>query len=213
MEQSLLFISTLFWQTACPVPLRLKLTSQKLILTKILNKHPFLEVKGVRAYLRGAHSIIFSIEWALIPGGAYSRGGAYLRSYGNVCFSITKIMGSFLNCNENFSSLLFLSLDFLHLSSENCSVVTPYSRAAERGARRTLPPIGVGDRGLGAAALPTLEKFAKISNDRAENRPKVGQSLRKQWIFYRAAPQNFISPNAYAPPGRQGLRGLIIEEF
>ena len=58
--------------------------------------------------------------------------------------------------------------------------------------------IGVGDRGAGgAAALPTLEKFAKISNDRAENRPKVGQNLRKQWIFYRAAPLNLISPYAY----------------
>ena len=51
--------------------------------------------------------------------------------------------------------------------------------------------------GWGAAALPTLEKFAKISNDRAENRPKVGQNLRKQWIFYRAAPLNLISPYAY----------------
>ena len=58
--------------------------------------------------------------------------------------------------------------------------------------------IGVGDRGAGgAAALTTLEKFAKISNDRAENRPKVGQNLPKQWIFYRAAPLKFISPYAY----------------
>ena len=61
-----------------------------------------------------------------------------------------------------------------------------------------MPIIGVGDTGAGgAAALPTLEKFAKFSNDRAENRPKVGQNLRKQWIFYRAAPLNFISPYAY----------------
>ena len=38
-----------------------------------------------------------------------------------------------------------------------------------------LPTIGVEDRGTGvAAALPTLEKFAKISNNRAENQPKVG---------------------------------------
>ena len=51
--------------------------------------------------------------------------------------------------------------------------------------------------GWGAAALPTLEKFAKISNNRAENRPKVGQNLGKQWIFYRAAPLNFTSPYAY----------------
>ena len=51
----------------------------------------------------------------------------------------------------------------------------------------------------GAAALPTLEKFAKISNNRAENWPKVGQNLGKQWIFYRAAPLNFISPYAYEP--------------
>ena len=59
--------------------------------------------------------------------------------------------------------------------------------------------IGVRDGGArGAVALPTFEKFAKISHNRAENRPKVGQNLRKQWIFYRAAPLNFISPNAYA---------------
>ena len=51
--------------------------------------------------------------------------------------------------------------------------------------------------GWGAAALPTLEKFLKINHNRAENRPKVGQNLRKQWIFYRAAPLNFISPYAY----------------
>ena len=38
-----------------------------------------------------------------------------------------------------------------------------------------LPTIGVEDRGTGAAAaLPTLEKFAKISHNRAENQPKVG---------------------------------------
>ena len=41
--------------------------------------------------------------------------------------------------------------------------------------------------GWGAAALPTLEKLAKISHTRAENRPKVGQNFRKQLIFYRAA--------------------------
>ena len=61
------------------------------------------------------------------------------------------------------------------------------------------PNIGVGDRGAGgAAALPTLEKFAKISHNRAENRPKIGQNFSKQWIFYRAAPLNFISPYAHA---------------
>ena len=51
--------------------------------------------------------------------------------------------------------------------------------------------------GWGAAALPTLEKFAKISHNRAENRPKIGQNFSKQWIFYRAAPLNFISPYAH----------------
>ena len=46
-----------FWQTACPVPIRLNLTSQKLVLTKISNKCPFLEVEGMGAYLRvGAYS-------------------------------------------------------------------------------------------------------------------------------------------------------------
>ena len=35
--------------------------------------------------------------------------------------------------------------------------------------------IGVEDRGAGvAAALPTLEKFAKMSHNQAENQPKVG---------------------------------------
>ena len=58
--------------------------------------------------------------------------------------------------------------------------------------------IGVGDRGAGgAAALPTLEKFAKISHNQAENRPKIGQNFSKQWIFYRAAPLNFISAYAH----------------
>ena len=32
---------------------------------------------------------------------------------------------------------------------------------------------------------------------KSDNRPKVGQNVRKQWIFYRAAPLNFISPYAY----------------
>ena len=39
----------------------------------------------------------------------------------------------------------------------------------------------------GAATLPALEEFAKISHNRAGNQPKVGQNFRKQWIFYRAA--------------------------
>ena len=48
---------------------------------------------------------------------------------------------------------------------------------------------GVGDSGLGgAAALPTLGKFANMNHNRAENRPKVGQNCRKKWIFYQAAP-------------------------
>ena len=59
--------------------------------------------------------------------------------------------------------------------------------------------IGVGDRGAGgAAALPTLEKFAKINHNPAENRPKIGRNFSKQWIFYRAASLNFISPYAHA---------------
>ena len=41
---------------------------------------------------------------------------------------------------------------------------------------------------LGAAALPTLEKFAKISRKRAENGRKVVQNFRKQWILCLAAP-------------------------
>ena len=58
--------------------------------------------------------------------------------------------------------------------------------------------IGVGDGGAGgAAALPTMEKFAKINHNRAENRPKIGQNFREQWIFYRAAPLNFIFPYAH----------------
>ena len=58
-----------------------------------------------------------------------------------------------------------------------------------------LHTIGVGDRGgWGAAALPTLEKFAKIIHNRADYRPKVGQNFRKQLIFYRAAPPKFYSP-------------------
>ena len=56
-----------------------------------------------------------------------------------------------------------------------------------------LPTIAVGDRGAGmAAALPTMEKFAKICHNRAENQPKVGQNFRTQWIFYRAAPLNVL---------------------
>ena len=51
----------------------------------------------------------------------------------------------------------------------------------------------------GAAALPTLEKFAKISHNWAENRHKVKQNFHKQWIFYRAAPPlSFIFPYACA---------------
>ena len=46
----------------------------------------------------------------------------------------------------------------------------------------------------GTAALPTVEKFAKIGHNWAENRPKFGQNFRKQWIFYRVVPQNSISP-------------------
>ena len=58
--------------------------------------------------------------------------------------------------------------------------------------------IGVGDRGVGGPAdLPTLEQFAKISHDQAENPAKSGQNFRKQWIFYGAGPLNFISPYAY----------------
>ena len=51
--------------------------------------------------------------------------------------------------------------------------------------------IGIGDRGLGAGGglqLPTLEKFAKINDNRAEDPPNVEQNFRKQWSFYRAAP-------------------------
>ena len=40
-------------RTACPVPVGLNLTSQKLVLTKISNKRPFLAVKGVGAHSRG----------------------------------------------------------------------------------------------------------------------------------------------------------------
>ena len=69
--------------------------------------------------------------------------------------------------------------------------------------------IGVGDSGAGgAAALPTLEKLAKISHNRAENRPKVGQNFRKQWIFHRAAPLNFTSPYAYARVPLLGIPSL-----
>ena len=56
--------------------------------------------------------------------------------------------------------------------------------------------IGIGDRGLGGA-LPTLENFAKVSHNLGANQLKIGQKFRKQWIFYRAAPLNFISPYAY----------------
>ena len=69
---------------------------------------------------------------------------------------------------------------------------------ARAGIEEVFTIIGVGDRGAGgAAALPTLEKLSKISYNRAEDRHKVGQNLRKQWIFYRAAPLNFTSPYAY----------------
>ena len=44
------------------------------------------------------------------------------------------------------------------------------------------------------AALPTFQKFAKISCILAENWPKIAQTFHKQWVFYQAAPQNFISP-------------------
>ena len=60
--------------------------------------------------------------------------------------------------------------------------------------------------GWGAAALPTLEKFAKISHNRTENRPKIGQNFSKQWIFYRAAPLNFISPYAHGFNADETLR-------
>ena len=52
--------------------------------------------------------------------------------------------------------------------------------------------IGIGKRGLGAAAIPTREKCAKISHNRAEIDLKFRQNFHKQWKFYRAAPQ--ISP-------------------
>ena len=51
--QTLLFISNLFGLTAFPVPVRLKLTSQKLILAKISNKRPLLKVELVGPYSRG----------------------------------------------------------------------------------------------------------------------------------------------------------------
>ena len=60
-----------------------------------------------------------------------------------------------------------------------------------------LKVFNVGDHRCRRQGLPSLENFAKISHNRAENRPKVGQNFRKQWIFYRAAPLNFISPYAY----------------
>ena len=70
--------------------------------------------------------------------------------------------------------------------------------------------IGVGDKGAGgAAALPTLEKFAKISHNRAENRPKIGQNFSKQWISYRAAPLNFISPYAHAADSRPSTSHVL----
>ena len=69
------------------VPVRAKFLSQKLALAKILNKHPFLKVEVVGAYLRvaahlrGAHSIIFPIGWALIQVECLFKRGAYLRIY------------------------------------------------------------------------------------------------------------------------------------
>ena len=42
------------------------------------------------------------------------------------------------------------------------------------------PSVGIGDRWLGGGgSLTTLEKFAKINNNRAEKRPKVGQNFHK----------------------------------
>ena len=68
LEKTLLSISTLFWLTASHVPVRLKITSQKLALAQIWNKRPILKVKVVGAYSRGRLFNIF-----LNGVGVYSR--------------------------------------------------------------------------------------------------------------------------------------------
>ena len=49
--------------------------------------------------------------------------------------------------------------------------------------------LGKANRSFSYSAFPTLDKFAKISHNRAEYRPKVGQNSCKQWIFYQAVPR------------------------
>ena len=69
-KKTLLLISTLCWLTAFPVPARLKLTSQRLILAKISNKHPFLTVEEVGTYLTA-----FPTGWVLIQAGCDLKEG------------------------------------------------------------------------------------------------------------------------------------------
>ena len=62
--------------------------SQKLVLAKISNKHPFLKVE-VGAYLSvGDYLIIFPIEWGPYSGGRLFKGGAYLRIYSSSFLSM-----------------------------------------------------------------------------------------------------------------------------
>ena len=70
LEQTFLFRSILFWLTAFSVPVRLKLTSQKVVLAKISNKAPFLKVDAMGTYLRGGAYLYFSrsCEGALFRG-------------------------------------------------------------------------------------------------------------------------------------------------
>ena len=86
--------------------------------------------------------------------------------------------------------MLWQNTKSLSISLQTASSLLVFSKSFNHRRRR--------QGGWGAAALPTLEKFAKISHNRAENRPKIGQNFSKQWIFYRAAPLNFISPYAHA---------------
>ena len=67
---TLLFIFTLFWLTAFPVPARLKLASQKFGLAKISFKHPFLKMEMV-----GANLIIFPDSVGAYASRALIRRG------------------------------------------------------------------------------------------------------------------------------------------
>ena len=79
----MLFISTLFWLTAFPIPVRVKPTSQKLVLARISNKDPFRTLEVVGAYSRmDAYSRGSLFNNSPDRVDSYLKEGAYSRIYG-----------------------------------------------------------------------------------------------------------------------------------